>query len=112
VARYPLHRFVVGKDLGQHNFADAAHSGQSGEGDRLAIVFGKQRGIGSSDANFKQIVAFVKDSFARYRFKLETIASCRVRALEQVASNGTDTSRKQRSIEDHELSYPHPCMER
>src|SRR5580658_6464253 len=79
---------------------------------RSLDVFGKQRGIGSSDANFKQIVAFVKDSFARYRFKLETIASCRVRALEQVASNGTDTSRKQRSIEDHELSYPHPCMER
>ena len=43
VGEGPLHHFVLGEGLGQHRLADAAHAGQRGEGDGLAVVFGKQR---------------------------------------------------------------------
>ena len=43
VGEGPLHHLVVGEGLGQHRLANAAHARQRGEGDGLAVVFGKQR---------------------------------------------------------------------
>ena len=63
VGESPLHDFVFGEGLGQHRFADAAHAGQRGEGDGLAVVFGKQR-VAKRAQGFRplQVVGYARRS--------------------------------------------------